>query len=460
MPKLKARKQKKVEFPNPYSLKNALPKGDLISRSSILLFGFGNIARKQILKGLMFFALEIAFIYFMITAGVDNISKLIRLGGVAQEKVWSDALGVFVYTQGDNSLIMLLYGVATVFIMIAFVLLWKASIQSAFKAKCVKDSGNKPNSLVQDIKDLFDKDLHKLLLTAPSIGIIVFTILPLIFMITMAFTNYSKVDAHTTIFNWVGFENFAKVLNFNNSIGGEFWSVLGWTIIWAIAATFSNYILGMILAMIINRKGTRAKGFWRFNFILSVAIPQFVSLLLMRQIFNRDGIINSILLNADIIQKALPFWESANWARVMVIIINLWIGIPFTMLQITGVLQNIPTELYESAKVDGAGPARTFFKITLPYMLFVTSPYLITTFAGNINNFNVIYLLTAGNPTPVGSTAGKTDLLVTWLYKLTIDNQYYNLGAVIGIMTFVVLAIVSLITYHNTSSYNNEEGFQ
>jgi len=145
---------------------------------------------------------------------------------------------------------------------------------------------------------------------------------------------------------------------------------------------------------------------------------------------------------------------------VTVIVINLWVGIPFTMLQVTGILQNIPAELYEAARVDGANAFVTFFKITLPYMLFVTAPYLITQFTGNINNFNVIYLLSGGAPVPVGQTAGKTDLLVTWLYKLTIDNQYYNLGAVIGILTFVVLAIVSIITYRRTAAYKNEEEFQ
>ena len=94
-------------------------------------------------------------------------------------------------------------------------------------------------------------------------------------------------------------------------------------------------------------------------------------------------------------------------------------------------------------------------------MLFVMTPTLITTFAGNINNFNVIYLLSGGGPDSMDYYyAGKTDLLVTWLYKLTVDNQYYNLGAVIGILTFLVLAVVSLITYRNTGSYKNEEGFQ
>ena len=194
--------------------------------------------------------------------------------------------------------------------------------------------------------------------------------------------------------------------------------------------------------------------------MLSVAIPQFVSLLIIRTMFNQDGVVNLLLKQAGLITESLPFFTNATWARVMVIVINLWVGIPYTMIQATGILQNIPQELYESARVDGAGPVVTFFKITLPYMMFVMTPYLITQFTGNVNNFNVIFLLSGGNPTPVGSTAGKTDLLVTWLYKLTVDQQYYNLGAVIGILTFIVLAIVALVTYRNTTSYKDEEGFQ
>ena len=276
----------------------------------------------------------------------------------------------------------------------------------------------------------------------------------------MPCSSYSKVDSHLVLFDWVGLENFKLIFNSGSSIGQSFWSVFGWTIIWAVLATFLNYILGILVALLINRKGTKFKSFWRFIFILSIAIPQFVSLLLMRTIFSQNGIVNTLLINNGIIDNAIPFWSNATLARVMVIVINIWIGIPFTVMQVTGILQSIPEEIYEAARVDGAGPVKIFFKITLPYMLFVTAPYLITTFAGNINNFNVIYLLSNGAPTPVGKTAGKTDLLVTWLYKLTVDNQYYNLGAVIGIMTFIVLAVVSLVTYHNTASYKDEEGFQ
>lgn len=194
--------------------------------------------------------------------------------------------------------------------------------------------------------------------------------------------------------------------------------------------------------------------------MLSAAVPQFVSLLLMRSMLRESGLINVMLQNAGIINSPLPFLSDPTWARVTVIIVNLWIGIPFTMMQVTGILQNIPNDLYEAAKVDGANSVTIFFKITLPYMLFVTTPYLITTFTGNINNFNVIFLLTKGEPVPVGYTAGKTDLLVTWLYKLTVDQQYFNVGAVVGILTFVILVIVSLVTYRNSGSYKNEEGFQ
>ena len=123
-------------------------------------------------------------------------------------------------------------------------------------------------------------------------------------------------------------------------------------------------------------------------------------------------------------------------------------------------MQNIPSEQYEAARIDGANVFQVFFKITLPYMLFVMTPYLITQFTGNINNFNVIYLLTRGEPVSVGNTAGATDLLVTWLYKLSVDQQKYNLGAVIGIFTFIMLSVVSLVTYRSSGSYKNEEGFK
>lgn len=441
-------------------LLNAFKKGNWITRSSAVIMGLGNILRGQMIKGVLFLAVEAAFLFFMAAYGWQCLAALPGLGEKEQGEVWNEALGVYEYVQGDNSLLILLYGIAVLFLCVGFFIVWAGAVKSAYRAQLCVEKKKHILSFAEDVRSLFDGNLHRLLLTLPVGGILIFTILPLVFMIAMAFTSYSKVDGHLVLFDWVGFANFKQMFDVSGSLGKTFWSVLGWTIVWAVFATGLNYILGMLLALLINRKGTKIKGFWRLIFILSIAIPQFVSLLVMRSMLSQDGIINVMLKNAGLIDKALPFFSNVTWARITVIVVNLWIGIPYTMMQVTGILQNIPMELYEAAEVDGAGPVLRFFKITLPYMLFVTTPYLITTFTANINNFNIVYLLTKGDPVLSGSTAGKTDLLVTWLYKMTVDYQYYNLGAVIGIMTFVFLAIGSLLVYRRTKSYKDEEGFQ
>lgn len=455
-------KRKPSEYSTEYTVTNAIKKGDLFTRLSLVIMGSGNIARKQFVKGILYLFAEIAYVFYMVSYGVYSLTELTTLGHYKRVEVETSWGGFEYHYEGIPSIQVLLYGVVTIILTLLFIVLWRETVKSAYKAQCYAKSGKNNNSFFEDIKDLFNVNLHKLLLALPLAGVLTFTILPLIFMILQAFTNYSDVDDKINKFEWVGLESFKQVLNINGNIGDQFWSVLLWTIVWAVFATGLNYIFGMVLAIVINRKGTRFKAMWRFNFVLSVAIPQFVSLLVIRTMFSDNGTINLLLREWGFIGAGenLPFWTDPMWARITVIIINLWVGIPYTMLQITGVLQNIPSELYEAAKVDGANAFVTFFKITLPYMLFVTTPYLITTFTGNVNNFNVIYLLTGGGPNTVGNTAGQTDLLVTWLYKLTIDKLDYNIGAVIGIMTFVVLAIVSLVTYRSTGSYKDEEGFQ
>ena len=451
-------KKKINEFPTPYTCRNAISKGGMETKLSMVLMGFGNIVHGQIVKGLIFLAAEVAYIAFMIAAGVSCIAMLPSLGSVEQEEVWNEALQIYEYTKGDQSILILLYGIASLLITFLMACTWVCSLRSAYKAECLAKEGRHVNSFVEDLKTLLHENLQRLLMTPPMIFIVAFTILPLIFMICMAFTNYSKMDNHLMLFDW----NFKTLFDSSSILGSTFWSVLGWTLVWAFFATFSNYIFGMIISLMINRKETRAKGFWRFCFVLSCAVPMFVSLLIMRTMLQPEGAINVLLRNLGLIASdaSLPFFTDPTWARVTVIVINIWVGVPYTLLQLTGVLQNIPAELYEAAKVDGANAVQIFFKITLPYMLYVTTPYLISTFTGNVNNFNVIYLLSGGDPvTDMGATAGKTDLLVTWLYKLTVDKQYYNIGAVIGILTFIILAIGALFTYRRSKSYKEEGGF-
>lgn len=455
-------KKKVNDFPTPYTCTRAIKEGGMETKLSMVLMGFGNIVHGQVVKGLIYLAIEVAYIVFMVVNGAGFLAMLPSLGTVPQKEVWDEANQIYTYTEGDQSVLILLYGVATVLLTLLMVCAWRGALRSAYKAECLVKEGRHVNSFGEDLKSLLHENLHRLLMTPPAVFIFAFTVLPLIFMICMAFTNYSKIDNHLMLFDWVGLDNFAALFDSGSIIGSTFWPVLVWTLVWAFFATFSNYIFGMIVSLLINRKGTRAKGFWRFCFVLSCAVPMFVSLLIMRTMLQPEGAINVLLRNLGWIAQdaSLPFFTDPTWARVTVIVVNIWVGVPYTLLQLTGVLQNIPAELYEAAKVDGANAFQTFTKITLPYMLYVTTPYLIVTFTGNVNNFNVIYLLSGGDPvTDLSSTAGSTDLLVTWLYKLTIDKQYYNIGAVIGILTFIILAVGALFTYRNSRSYKEEGGF-
>lgn len=441
------------------SITDIFKEGDLKVRLSFLIMGLGIFFHKQKIKGLIILLMEISFISFMINVGIKNLAMLPSLGTETQGKVWNEAKQIFEYSQGDNSQIILLYGVATLFAIMAFLFLWYIQIKHSYKLQKMEENNKKITNIKEDIKNLFDGNIHITLMTLPMLGLLIFNIVPLVYMISMAFTSYSKEGNSLILFDWNGLTQFKRVLNLKGNIGKQFGTVLTWTITWAVLATFLNYILGMLLALIINRKDTKFKGFWRFCFILSVAIPQFVSLMVVNIILQPQGAVNVLLQNMGLISSPIPFWSNATLAKITIVIVNLWVGIPYTLLQVTGILKNIPQELYEAAKIDGANSRQIFFKITLPYMLFITTPYLIVQFVGNINNFNIIYLLSGGGPTYVGDTAGQTDLLVTWLYKLTIDNQYYNLGAVIGILTFVLLTGITLFTYRRTAAYNDEEGF-
>ena len=457
-----AKMRRNLEFATPYTCLAALREGSTETRVSALVMGFGNMMHKQVAKGLLFLAAEIAYIAFMVLSGFHNIYMLGSLGTVERQEVWNEELQIFEYTHGDQSILLLLYGLAT--IILTGVMFWilRGTLKSGYAAQLNEAAGRHINTLTEDIKELFDSNLYRLLMTPPMFFITALTILPLIFMICMAFTNYSKIDNHLVLFDWVGLDNFFTLFDSNSVLGSTFWRVLGWTLVWAFFATFTNYFAGMILAIIINRKDTKAKGFWRFCFVLPCAVPMFVSLLIMRTMLQPEGAVNVLLRQMGFIAagESLPFFTDPTWARVTVILINIWVGVPYTLLQLTGVLQNIPADLYEAATVDGANAVQTFFRITLPYMFYVTTPYLISTFTGNVNNFNVIYLLSGGDPvTDLASTAGSTDLLVTWLYKLTIDRQYYNVGAVVGILTFVILAVGSLLTYRRSKSYREEGGF-
>lgn len=520
-------------------------KGDWKTKVSYTVMGFGSAARGQWLRGLLFFAFQTIFNVYMISfRGYGWIAKLATLGTVETSRVGRKTV------YGDNSFLIMLYGVLTLFFIVAFIYTWRMNVKQNKISEQILKSGKKLKTVKNDLHDLLDSQFHKTLLALPTAGVAIFTILPIIFMILVAFTNYdNQHQPPQKLFTWVGLDNFNTLLTteetplaiekqtigdnymltFHASNGdilsmtvadktaadaaialiadgtGEFAleessaddksgvitvygdngdpvemaytgftavqtpsmattfrQVLMWTLIWAFFATFLNYFLGMLVAIMINKKGIKFKKLWRTILVMTIAIPQFISLLYVSKMFAADGLINGMLMNWGWIKEPLPFWTNANWARVTIIGINVWIGIPYLMLIATGILMNIPADLYESARIDGANAFQTYMKITLPYMLFVTGPYLLTSFTGNINNFNVIFLLSGGKPLSIGlaGNAGSTDLLITWLYKMTVTDSNYKLAAVIGILVFVVCAVINLIVYNLIPSVKNEEDFQ
>lgn len=441
-------------------------KGDFKTRTSFFVMGFGQLFRHQIGRGIIFLLMEIIFIGFMVFFGFGYLSDMGSLGEVAVERTINE-YGLEILTYKDNSLKILLYGVLTIFFIIGFIYTWVINVKQNGTAQKLIEQGIRPKGFKADIKSLADEQYYKTLLAVPLLGIVVFTVIPIFFMILIAFTNYDYSHLPPEkLFDWVGFENFRTMLSTDISGSGKFAytfrEILIWTLIWALVATFSNYFLGMFVAICINRKGIRFKKVFRTILVMTIAVPQFVSLLLVSKMFADEGIVNSFLLSLGAITEKIGWLSTPNLAKIMVLVINLWVGIPYLMLIATGVLMNIPADLYESAKIDGASGIRQFTKITLPYMLFVTGPYLLTSFTANINNFNVIYLLTGGRPKTLAyeGGAGSTDLLITWLYTMTVTNNDYKLAAVIGILVFIVVAAISLVVYNLSPAIKNEEDFQ
>lgn len=438
-------------------------RGDIFTKLSFVIFGAANLAHKQIVKGLIFLAIEAAYIFYMAVSGVHNLIMLTTLGTQQQGMAFNEATGIMEMVQGDNSMLILLWGVVTCVLTVVMIAVWVVQIFSGDLARRTEAAGRKPLTFVEDVKALFDGNIHRLLLAIPVAGLLVFTVMPLIYMILMAFTNYDQSHQPPgNLFTWVGLDNFKALISSSADLSSTFWPVLGWTAVWGVIATFSCYFGGMILAMIINSKGIRGKKVWRTIFVTTMAIPSFISLLVVRTMLGDQGIINVLLQQLGFTSGALPFLTDVTWARCTVIIVNLWVGIPVTMLMVTGILMNIPADLYESARIDGANPVVQFVKITFPYMWFITTPYLISNLIGNFNNFGVIYFLTNGAPSSLEyyKGAGKTDLLVTWLYKLTRDSKDYNLAATIGIVIFVISAAFSLYSYSRSKSLQEEESFQ
>ncbi|MCU9533915.1 carbohydrate ABC transporter permease [Streptococcus sp. CSL10205-OR2] len=437
------------------SVPQAFKEGGIDIKLSFLIMGFANLANKQFIKGLLFLLSEILFFIAFFVQVIPALSGLITLGtqtqGMTTQEV--DGITLQVAVDGDNSMLMLIFGLASLIFCLFFAYIYWSNLKSARNIYLLKKNGQKIPSFKEDFATLANGRFHMTLMAVPLIGVLLFTILPLIYMITIAFTNFDHNHLPPkSLFDWVGFTNFGNV--FSGRMAGTFFPVLSWTLIWAVFATATNFFFGVVLALLISTKGLKLKKMWRTIFVITIAVPQFISLLIMRNLLNDVGPLNSLLKNLGLIREGLPFLSDPLWAKFSIIFVNMWVGIPFTMLIATGIIMNLPSEQIEAAEIDGASKFQVFKSITFPQILLIMTPTLIQQFVGNINNFNVIYLLTGGGPTNSQFyQAGSTDLLVTWLYKLTVTAADYNLASVVGILIFTISAIFSLLAYTRTASY-------
>lgn len=437
------------------TVKEALTTGSWDIKLSTVIMGFANLANKQLLKGFLFLTSQVLFLIAFFNQIIPGLIGLVTLGtqsqGMATQEV--DGVKIQVAVEGDNSMLMLIGGLASVIFCLVFAYIYWCNLKSARTVYQLKKSGQSLPSFKEDLTSLTDGRFHMTLMTIPLIGVLLFTILPLVYMISLAFTNFDHNHlAPKSLFDWVGFVNFGNVLS--GRMAETFFPVLSWTLIWAVFATVTNFIFGVILALIINTKGLKLKKLWRTVFVITMAMPLFISLLVMRNLLNDVGPVNTLLQNWGWISQPIPFLSDPNWAKFSIIVVNMWVGIPYSMLIATGIIMNIPSEQVEAAEIDGASKFQIFRHITFPQILTIMTPTLIQHFIGNINNFNVIYLLTGGGPANSNFyQAGSTDLLVTWLYKLTVAAADYNLASVIGILIFTLSAVFSLLAYTRSSSY-------
>jgi arabinogalactan oligomer/maltooligosaccharide transport system permease protein len=414
-------------------------RGNYKTRLSFILMGSGAFLNKQVVKGIIFASFQAIYVVLMVTFFGPFLAKFHTLGDTIGTPVTydpgnplADDFGYVPAQPGDNSMIILLLSVAGIIFTFIFIYFYFQNIRLAYANQQAIDQGKKVPTFKEEVGQLLNEKFHITVLSWPVFFAFIFTVLPLVFMILIAFTEFDRFHQPPgSLFTWIGLQNFINMFSGQNAfysrLPGTLWAILQWSFVWAIFATFLNYFFGMILALMINKKGVRLKALWRTIFVITIAVPQFISLLIMRNFFNEQGPFVKFLLDLGLVAPGYGPFLNVDSARFWVIIINLWVGVPYSMLITSGILMNIPIDLYESATIDGAGTIAKFFKITLPYMLFVTGPYLLTAFIGNINNFNVIYFLTGGGPSSQSLfQAGQTDLLVTWLFKLTLFDSDYK----------------------------------
>lgn len=404
--------------------------------------GFGQFYNRQFLKGIIFLVLAASF--GIVFGDILNMGfwGLFTLGEIPKV---------------DHSIFLLIDGIIALIVTVLGLGVYAFNLYDAHSNGKKRDLGLKLNSVREQYHNLIDGGFPYLMITPGFLLLIFVVIFPIIFVILLAFTNYDLYHSPPAkLVDWIGIQNFIDIFKID-IWRNTFFKVLGWTIVWTFGATTFQIALGMFLAIIVNQKDLKGKAIIRTILILPWAVPAFVSIMIFSGMFNETfGAINKMILPALGLDPQ-PWMTEANWTRLALILIQGWLGFPFIFAMVTGVLQSIPEDLYEAATVDGASIWQKFSKITLPLVLFATAPIMITQYTFNFNNFNVIFLFNNGGPAVPGQTAWGTDILISWIYRLTMTSaQYGKAAAITMILSFIIIA-VALWQFRRTKSFQEED---
>ena len=417
--------------------------------ASMCFIGVGQMINGQYVKGLLYMLAEILLVAYFALQGISDIVGFFTLGTVKAD-AW---LGI----EGDNSVIMLLMGIFAWIALGFLVYLYFANIKDAKKYADMKAFKKIPG-IKDDLAALINSKFYKFALFLPLLGVLVFNVLPIVFMILIAFTNYGGTIVPPELVDW-SLDSFRKLFA-GGELAQSFARILGWNLLWAFASTFFNYFVGLGLAILFNKKCVKGKAIWRSFPVLAYAIPGFITLLAFKFMFSNGGPINNMIVDNG--GKIIDFFGiNSKWmARGIGFFVNAWLSVPSIMLLATGILSNINTDLYEAARIDGASGWVQFKSITLPFVIFSTTPVLLNQFIGNFNNFGVFYFLRGDVLSDGYFLASDTDLLINWLYRMSIDKEYYSIGAAISLVIFLITSALSLIVYVKSASYKKEDTFR
>lgn len=413
-----------------------------------LLPGLGQLLNGQFVKSALFF-LSSLYIYLI------AVPYALGYGNYQGQGV----RGLITLAEGgrriDSSIIFMIEGiVAIVLLLIAFVLLI-ISYKDTKKVDRGMVKGVRPKNYFETIESVQNEGFPYLV-SIPALVVTLFiVIVPITTAVLLSFTNMNPQNQSK--FQWIGLDNYMLLARGEGLAGSVFYSILGWTIVWTLTATTLAILVGFFLALLVNNERVKGKAFFRTVFLLPWAVPAFITIMFFSIMFSTNGMLTEIISNIagqDIFVKRDP-----TLSRITLIFLQTWLGSSYVFLLSTGVLQAIPADLYEAAQIDGATAWQKLRRITLPIVLFQTAPLLVGQYTFNFNNFSIIYLFNSGgpfNPVKYGNLAGSTDLLISYIYKLTMENQFQAIGAAITIVISLGLMLFAFIGFRNSKAFREE----